>query len=210
MEAVKIKDLKCEDDNNSTVPIHSLTVDTIGNFSPLDGPNGIGKRKFMITDILNNTNKLPCTRSGSPKSQQGLLYHHSPPGSFVGSAFQHLSSSTSNSSNSNTGSISTPHFELSSHHPAAAAAAMAAIGAAGSDLRLYSNFLPAAALQQIQQHREHLMMSHQRANSDNDDRDDTPAPNSNDVDVEEDTQGDSEGSKVKSYCNFSLQFFDIL
>ena len=77
--------------------------------------------------------------------------------------------------------------------PAAAAAAMAAIEATGTDLRLYSNFLPAAALQQIQQHREQLMMNHQRANSDNDDRDDTPAPNSNDVDVEEDTQGDSEG-----------------
>ena len=194
MDTLKIKEMKCEEENNSTAPIQSLTVDTIGNFSPLDGPNGIGKRKFMITDILNNSNKLPCTRSGSPKGHQGLMYNHSPPRSFVGSAFQNLSSSANTSTNSSSSSISTPpHFDLSAHHPAAAAAAMAAIGAAGTDLRLYSNFLPAAALQQIQQHREQLMMNHQRANSDNGDREDTPAPNTNDIDVEEDTQGDSEG-----------------
>ena len=194
MDSVKIKEAKYEEEKISTIPIQSLTVDTIGSFGPLDGPNGIGKRKFMITDILNNSNKLPCTRSGSPRGHQGLLYHHSPPSSFVSSAFQNLSSSANTSINSSTSSISSPsHFDLSAHHPAAAAAAMAAIGAAGTDLRMYSNFLPAAALQQIQQHREQLMMNHQRANSDNDDRDDTPAPNSNDVDVEEDTQGDSEG-----------------
>lgn len=184
--------MNCDEDNLLTHPMQSVTVDTIGDFSPLAGPHGIGKRKFMITDILNNTNKNTSARSGSPNNHREPLYPHAH-NSFGGSAFQSLSSSTNTM---NTGSSSTttpPHFGLSSHHPAAAAAAMAAIGAAGTDLRLYSNFLPAAALQQIQQHREQLIMNHQRANSDNDDLDETPATHSNDVDVEEDNGGDSEG-----------------
>ena len=195
---MKLKEMNCDDDNNLTSPIQSITVDTLENFSPLAGPHGIGKRKFMITDILNNTNKHPSTQSGSPNGHHEPLFPQTP-GNFGGSAFQSLSSSTS-TMNSGSSSTTTPlNFDLSSHHPAAAAAAMAAIGAAGTDLRLYSNFLPAAALQQIQQHREQLIMNHQRANSEHDDLDDAATTHHNDVDVEEDNQGDSEGQGILIY-----------
>ena len=192
MESIKLKEMNCEDHNNITSSIQSLTVDTLENFSPLAGPHGIGKRKFMITDILNNTSKHPSKQPGSPNGHHDSLYSHTP-NNLGGSAFQSLTTPTS-AMNSGSSSTTTPlNFDLSSHHPAAAAAAMAAIGAAGTDLRLYSNFLPAAALQQIQQHREQLLMNHHRANSEQDDMDDTAVAHPNDVDVEEDNQGDSEG-----------------
>jgi hypothetical protein len=192
MDSMKLKEMNCDGDNNLTSSIQSITVDTLENFSPLAGPHEIGKRKFMITDILNNTNKHPPTQSGSPNGHHETLYPHTP-SNFGGSAFQSLSSSTI-AINSISSSTTIPlNFDLNSHHPAAAAAAMAAIGAAGTDLRMYSNFLPAAALQQIQQHREQLIMNHQRANSVHDDLDDATATHPTDVDVDEDNQGDSEG-----------------
>ena len=192
---MKVKATNCDDDKNLTSPIQSIMVDTLENFSPLAGPHGIGKRKFMITDILNNTSKLPSTQSGSSNGHHEPLYPHTP-SNFGVSAFQSLSSTTS-ATNSGSSATTTPlNFDLSSHHPAAAAAAMAAIGAAGTDLRLYSNFLPAAALQQIQHHREQLIMNHQRANSEHDDLDDAAATHPNDVDIEEDNQGDSEGQGI--------------
>ena len=193
MDSPKLREMNCDEDDHVPPPIHSVTVDTLCNFSPLGGAHGIGKRKFMITDILNNTNKSASTPPGSPNQPRERL--HSSAG-FGSSAFRSLETSTNAMNTSSSSTTTTPtHFNYSSNHPAAAAAAMAAIGAAGTDFRLYSNFLPAAALQQIQHHREQLILNHQRTavKDTEDDIDDTPGTNSNDVDVEEDNGGDSEG-----------------
>ena len=193
MDSMKIKEMNCDEDNHLTPPIQSVTVDTICNFGPLAGPHGIGKRKFMITDILNTTNKNTPTQSGSPNNNIREPLHPHTANSYSGSAFQSLVTSTNAMNTGSSPTTNPAHFNLGPHHPAAAAAAMAAIGAAGTDLRMYSNFLPAAALQQIQQHREQLILNHQRATSDNGELDDTTGTNSNDVDIEEDNGGDSEG-----------------
>ena len=193
MDLLKIKEINGDEENSLTTSVPSMTMDTIGSISPLCGPNNISKRKFMITDILNNCSKNPSIHPQSSNINPDQLCSQSPK-SVVGSAFQSLSSSTSGINQGTTSSTSTvPHLDVNQHHPAAAAAAMAAMGAAGTDLRLYSNFLPAAALQQIQQHREQFLMSHQRRTSDGNDFEDNSITNPNDVDVEEENQGDSEG-----------------
>ena len=193
MDLLKIKEINGDEENSLTTSVPSMTMDTIGIISPLCGPNNISKRKFMITDILNNCSKNPSIHPQPPNINPDQLCSQSPK-SVVGSAFQILSSSTSGINQGTTSSTSTvPHLDVNPHHPAAAAAAMAAMGAAGTDLRLYSNFLPAAALQQIQQHREQFLMSHQRRTSDGNDFEENGIANPNDVDVEEDNQGDSEG-----------------
>ena len=193
MDSLKIKEINGDEENSLTTSVPSMTMDTIGSISPLCGPNNISKRKFMITDILNNCSKNPSIHPQSSNINPDQLCSQSPK-SVVGSAFQSLSSSTSGINQGTTSSTSTvPHLDVNQHHPAAAAAAMAAMGAAGTDLRLYSNFLPAAALQQIQQHREQFLMSHQRRTSDGNDFEENGIANPNDVDVEEDNQGDSEG-----------------
>ena len=193
MDLLKIKEINGDEENSLTTSVPSMTMDTIGSISPLCGPNNISKRKFMITDILNNCSKNPSIHPKSSNINPDQLCSQSPK-SVVGSAFQSLSSSTSGINQGTTSSTSTvPHLDVNQHHPAAAAAAMAAMGAAGTDLRLYSNFLPAAALQQIQQHREQFLMSHQRRTSDGNDFEENGIANPNDVDVEEDNQGDSEG-----------------
>ena len=187
MESIKIKEMNCDEDNSLTPS--SVSIDTMCHFSPLM-PHGIGKRRFMITDILNSNNKNTATpsRTSSPNTRN-LLHPHAT--TFSGSAFQSLSTPI-NTINADDPPNSPTHLNIAHHHPAAAAAAMAAIGAAGSDLRLYSNFLPAAALQQLQQHREQLLLNHQRVTG-NEDIDNTIGKNSNDVDIEDDTAGDSEG-----------------
>ena len=193
MDLLKVKEISGDEENSLATSVPSMTMDTIGSISPLCGPNNISKRKFMITDILNNCSKNPSIHPQSSNINPDQLCSQSPK-SVVGSAFQSLSSSTSGINQGTTSSTSTvPHLDVNQHHPAAAAAAMAAMGAAGTDLRLYSNFLPAAALQQIQQHREQFLMSHQRRTSDGNDFEDNGIANPNDVDVEEDNQGDSEG-----------------
>ena len=193
MDLLKIKEINGDEENSLTTSVPSMTMDTIGSISPLCGPNNISKRKFMITDILNNCSKNPSIHPQSSNINPDQLCSQSPK-SIVGSAFQSLSSSTSGINQGTTSSTSTvPHLDVNQHHPAAAAAAMAAMGAAGTDLRLYSNFLPAAALQQIQQHREQFLMSHQRRTSDGNDFEENGIANPNDVDVEEYNQGDSEG-----------------
>ena len=193
MDLLKIKEINGDEENSLTTSVPSMTMDTIGSISPLCGPNNISKRKFMITDILNNCSKNPSIHPQSSNINPDQLCSQSPK-SVVGSAFQSLSSSTSGINQGTTSSTSTvPHLDVNQHHPAAAAAAMAAMGAAGTDLRLYSNFLPAAALQQIQQHREQFLMSHQRRTSDGNDFEENGIANPNDVDVEEYNQGDSEG-----------------
>ena len=193
MDLLKVKEISGDEENSLATSVPSMTMDTIGSISPLCGPNNISKRKFMITDILNNCSKNPSIHPQSSNINPDQLCSQSPK-SVVGSAFQSLSSSTSGINQGTTSSTSTvPHLDVNQHHPAAAAAAMAAMGAAGTDLRLYSNFLPAAALQQIQQHREQFLMSHQRRTSDGNDFEENGIANPNDVDVEEDNQGDSEG-----------------
>ena len=215
MDPIKIKEMQCNEGNHLTPSaLQSVTVDTMGDFA---GPHGIGKRKFMITDILNNSNKNPSSvRSASPKSHRELLY----PNTFGGgSAFQNICSSVKTLNTTGNNSMSAPtHLDISSPHPAAAAAAMAAMGAVGTDLRLYSNFLPAAALQQIQQHREQLLLTHQRDNSENGELDDSHhATHSNDLDVDEDNQDDSDGkkscliqNKILLECKHSNWYYRIL
>ena len=190
MDLLKVKEINGDEENSLTTSVPSMTMDTIGSISPLCGPNNISKRKFMITDILNNCNKNPSIQTQSSNTNLDQLCSQSPK-SIIGSAFQSLSSSTS-AINQGTSSTSTvPNLDVNQHHPAAAA--MAAMGAAGTDLRLYSNFLPAAAIHQIQQHREQFLMRHQRRTSDGNDFEDNSITNPNDVDVDEDNQGDSEG-----------------
>ena len=191
MDLLKIKEINGDEENSLTTSVPSMTMDTIGSISPLCGPNNISKRKFMITDILNNCSKNPSIHPQPPNINPDQLCSQSPK-SIVGSAFQSLSSSTSGITQGTSSTSTVPHLDVNQHHPAAAAA-MAAMGAAGTDLRLYSNFLPAAALQQIQQHREQFLMSHQRRTSDGNDFEENGIANPNDVDVEEDNQGDSEG-----------------
>ena len=192
MDLLKAKEINDDEENSLTTSVPSMTMDTIGSISPLCGPNNITKRKFMITDILNNCSKNSSIQPESPSTNLDQLCSQSPK-SIIGSAFQTLSSSTSSVNQGTSSTPTVPHLDVNQHHPAAAAAAMAAMGAAGTDLRLYSNFLPAAAIQQIQQHREQFLMSHQRRTSDGNDFEDSGITNPNDVDVEEDNQGDSEG-----------------
>ena len=116
MDSLKIKEMQCDEFNHlEPSTIQSLTVDTIGDFA---GPHGIGKRKFMITDILNNSNKNPLSvHSGSPNSHREPLYPHIPNKFGGGSAFQSLCSSANSLNTTGSSSTSTPpHLERSPNY----------------------------------------------------------------------------------------------